>query len=94
MAGPAMNFAFSLIFLTGAYGAGLYPAGHSVRAILLFLAFINGWFAAFNLIPLGPLDGAKVLRWSKPVWAGCFGVFGALAAVLYFLVPLGALPGS
>jgi Peptidase family M50. len=31
--------------------------------------FVNLWLAAFNLIPIGVLDGAKVLNWNILVWA-------------------------
>jgi Zn-dependent protease len=37
--------------------------------IISLAAFVNGWLAIFNLIPLGPLDGTKVLRWNSRVWA-------------------------
>lgn len=94
LAGPLTNFTFSLVFLAGAVGAGQLAGGQTLRAALLFIAFINGWFAAFNLIPLGPLDGAKVLHWSKLVWVVCFVSCAALAAVLYFLTPIGAVTGS
>jgi Zn-dependent protease len=36
--------------------------------ILLYAALINAWLAIFNLIPLGPLDGRKVLHWNRGVW--------------------------
>jgi len=29
---------------------------------------INLWLAAFNLLPIGPLDGRAVMSWSMPVW--------------------------
>lgn len=29
---------------------------------------INAWLAAFNSIPLHPLDGLKVFAWSKVIW--------------------------
>jgi Zn-dependent protease len=31
--------------------------------------FVNLWLAAFNLIPIGVLDGAKVLSWNILIWA-------------------------
>lgn len=94
LAGPMTNFAFSVAFLAGASLAGEYPGGQTVKAVLLFLALINGWFAAFNMIPIGPLDGAKVFRWSRPTWAVGFSAFAVLAILLYLLVPIGALPGG
>jgi len=36
--------------------------------IWTFGAYINAILAAFNMIPLGPLDGGKVFAWNKLVW--------------------------
>jgi Zn-dependent protease len=88
LAGPLTNFAFALAFLGGALIASLFTNNAVLFTVLLFLAFINAWFAAFNMIPFGPLDGAKVLRWNKSVWVATFVVFAALAAVLYFVVQI------
>jgi Zn-dependent protease len=40
--------------------------------ILMYAALINAWLAIFNLIPLGPLDGVKVLHWNRGVWLIAF----------------------
>jgi Zn-dependent protease len=85
LAGPATNFVFALAFLLGAFATAVLPAAALLSAILLFLSFVNAWFAAFNMIPIGPLDGAKVYRWSGAVWIVAFLSFAALAGVLYFL---------
>jgi Zn-dependent protease len=62
-AGPLMNLALGGLFLL------LYllsPLG----GVLSFLGWlglaINVWFSAFNLLPIGPLDGRKVLDWGIP----------------------------
>jgi Zn-dependent protease len=89
LAGPATNFALALAFLAGAFAVGAFPGGDLLSVVLLFLAFVNAWFAAFNMIPIGPLDGAKVLRWNGTIWAGSFIGFAVLAGALYYLVGYG-----
>jgi Zn-dependent protease len=46
---------------------------------------INAMIAAFNLLPLGPLDGVKILSWNTPVYIGVVLVaFGVLFSALNF----------
>ena len=92
LAGPVTNFVFSIVFLAGAFLAGALSDGAFLSFVFLFLAYISAWFAAFNMIPLGPLDGRKVYRWSGTVWAVCFVVFAVLAGVLFYLVNYAPLP--
>jgi len=77
VAGPMSN----LLFAAGFYGASIvaFRLGSDSFGPLLFLAMINALFATFNLLPLGPLDGAKVLRWGVGRW------------ILTFVVAAGAL---
>jgi len=81
LAGPLTNFSFGVVF----YGAalGTYWEGSPLFGWLLLLAYINAWFGTFNLIPLGPLDGAKVMRWNGGIWAGAIVLMGAFAVVSY-----------
>jgi Zn-dependent protease len=43
-----------------------------------YAAIINFWFALFNMIPIYPLDGSKVLAWKPAVWLGIIAVAGLL----------------
>jgi Zn-dependent protease len=36
--------------------------------IVGFICFINAFLATFNLLPFGPLDGTKIIRWNATVW--------------------------
>lgn len=45
---------------------------------------VNAMIAAFNLLPVGPLDGAKILKWNPAIFAGviliAFGIlFGSMS---------------
>ena len=60
LAGPATNIALALIF-------GFF-AQASTSFFFAYGAQINAWLALFNLIPFGPLDGAKVIAWNRYAW--------------------------
>lgn len=66
VAGPLTNVAIALLFVP------LLWMGNVLGYIGGVGIWVNVWLATFNLIPLGPLDGAKVFRWSIPAWALLF----------------------
>ena len=76
LAGPATNVVIAFIFLlVGLVGTGI------VGDIGLIGFPVNLFLATFNMIPIMPLDGAKVFRWNKLIWAGVF--IPLLIGVLY-----------
>jgi len=81
VAGPISN----LLFAAGFYGASVvtFATNQVTSEALLFLAMINTLFATFNLLPIGPLDGAKVFRWDIGRWVAVFVVAAAALAVTY-----------
>jgi Zn-dependent protease len=50
----------------------------------LSAAYANVLLAGFNLLPIGPLDGDKVMEWSPGMWSACFG-FVLLMGVVFLL---------
>jgi len=81
-AGPGVNVVIGLLFLL------LWTVtGGLVGAAALFIAAINAFLAFFNLLPFGPMDGRKIFRWRKDVWAGLLAGSIALFAVSWFGVP-------
>ena len=77
LAGPLVNVVIGAIFLplTTFNDPLIFTVG-------LFGSYINIFLALFNLLPLGPLDGSKVWRWSRVIWAG---VFVPLLLVFFYL---------
>jgi Zn-dependent protease len=80
LAGPLSNVMFAAIFYAGAIAT--YNVNAWVYSALILLAWVNGWFATFNMIPVGPLDGAKVLHWNPRTWITAIVLIGAFTAVL------------
>jgi Zn-dependent protease len=84
LAGPGSNLVFALVF----YGVavGTYVTHSWLWFWFLVLAWLNGYFATFNLLPFGPLDGAKILRWSARAWVAALVVIGGLTVLLTLMV--------
>lgn len=62
--GPVVNVAIALVFLTlnSVSPSQLFALGTS----------INIWLAFFNMLPIPPLDGSKVLAWDRRIFAAVF----------------------
>ncbi|NLX46947.1 MAG: hypothetical protein GXY70_02055 [Euryarchaeota archaeon] len=66
LAGPATNIVFGTTFVVLWL---LFPSYGMWSAAFNWIGVLSLFLAGFNLIPLGPLDGKKVLAWSPTAWA-------------------------
>ena len=82
IAGPIVNIILALVFLgiaTMVYPSALYSEGSALIFIICAVGYsINSFLAVFNLLPIGNLDGSKVLTWNFGIWL----VTIAIAAIL------------
>lgn len=84
VAGPIVNIVLALIFL--AIAVSVYPSAFtSETAVTLFIVCsvgysVNSFLAVFNLLPIGNLDGSKVLSWNIGIWIITIAIAGILTA--------------
>ena len=63
--------------------AGCILIASFTQEIFFIVGFINAFLATFNLIPFGIIDGYKIFRWNKVVWASAFIAAIALTGYTY-----------
>ena len=84
IAGPIVNIVLALVFLLIA--VAVYPSAFtSGTALLVFYIAavgysVNSFLAVFNLLPIGNLDGSKVLTWNFGIWIVTIAIAGILTA--------------
>lgn len=85
MAGPAINIILAILFAIPLliFNAEGFTFSDILLNILRFGLSINSLLAAFNMIPVMPFDGAKVLVWNKKVYA-----IALIVSVLLFLLSM------
>lgn len=83
VAGPLTNLVLAVVFLVP-----LLLFAFSSQILYAFLSFgltINSLLAAFNMIPVMPFDGAKIIKWNKG-WYYFTLVSGIALFVLSFFI--------
>lgn len=93
LAGPAVNAVIAILFLPFLLlGITSVKGAFAVWFPLGFIGyegvFVNIWLGMFNLLPIWILDGAKVFRWNRLVWAAFFVPLALISAYFIFFVPV------
>ena len=78
LAGPGLNLIFGLACIALLFVLPL--------EIIFIVGWINLFLAAFNLIPFGPLDGAKVFRWNPWIYVLVMGAAIASLVGTWYLI--------
>ncbi|MDR2855821.1 MAG: peptidase M50 [Methanomicrobiales archaeon] len=85
--GPISNLVLFALFALLTYLALIFESGYVLTTIAVVGMKINGMLAAFNMLPIGNLDGKKVLSWNPLV----FGVVIILAFLAVYVAVSGLL---
>lgn len=82
IAGPVVNIILAIIFLavaTAIYPSALYSQTPALIFIICATGYsVNSFLAVFNLLPIGNLDGSKVLRWNVGIWIVTIAIAGIM----------------
>lgn len=81
-AGPATNMVLAILFLL------LIPVVKLLQIKFLFFVVVYGYFinallGIFNMIPYGPIDGAKIMDWDTKAFIALAAVGGLLFMLQY-----------
>ena len=89
LAGPASNLLLALLF--NILATLLFQFGkHFTSTPILIASDINVLLAAFNCIPIPPLDGSAIVAYFYPPYRSLFGGrFGVLILLALIFIPIG-----
>jgi len=85
-AGPLANIVLTLITLP--LYLFVFFETNIIGDIFWFISYINIFLAIFNLLPFGPLDGTKIIRWNATMWILLLILSITLFAVIISNTPL------
>jgi len=96
VAGPAINVFLAIVFAMIIRLAPVLELSASFTQLAWYIVYINILLAMFNMLPIPPLDGSKILMAALPLraqqqyrqfvmWAERYGMFAMFAFIFLFL---------
>lgn len=96
VAGPAVNVLLAIIFSIIIRLSSVLDLSATFVDILVYVVYINILLALFNMLPIPPLDGSKILMSVLPypmqmqyrkivVWTERYGLFAMFAFIFIFI---------
>lgn len=96
-AGPGVNILLALLFAILIRSADVLGLSAAFVELSLYIVYINILLALFNMIPIPPLDGSKVLTAILPygaamkyremtAWVERYGLFATFALIFIFIL--------
>ncbi len=89
LAGPVVNIVLAILALLLTLSIRPYLSMENagvmyIVLLTLVLTFnVNSFLALFNLLPIPPLDGSKVIQWNIPIYLLALAVSGILTYMSY-----------
>ena len=81
-AGPLMNIVVaSLLLPVLIFFPGIIL---ELGTLLWMICFLNSFIGAFNMIPVPPLDGSKIIKWNPGIWIFMLVILGGYLVILMF----------
>ena len=72
LAGPLTNIIVGVLFFVMYMMVPATIVAPYILNLLERVAVLNFWFAFFNLVPIPPLDGSKIMLYNPTIWALLF----------------------
>jgi len=85
IAGPGTNLVIGGVTL---FASLLFPVSSVIAGVLWIVAGVNIFLALFNMLPIPPLDGSKVLFWNKPIYVGTLALSVLFLAIIWGVIPV------
>ena len=83
IAGPVVNIVFAVVGIIGCF-----TINHSGLVVFfLMLGNLNSVLALFNLLPIPPLDGSKIITWKPAIWIAAIAIAAVEVYVMLFCLP-------
>jgi len=84
IAGPVVNIVLCAIGIVG----WLLTNGTDFVIFFYMLTSVNAMLALFNLIPIPPLDGSKIISWNLAIWIIAIAIAAMEFVMMRFILPV------